>query len=94
MIIAWHSPCPWLADTIHGAVIMVAVWCMATLVIAYVRITIGNRIKTEWPHKNGMFYFGASNQLGILLGTIPIYILVNIFGLFVERQPCQAYCLA
>ncbi|CAF1488593.1 unnamed protein product [Rotaria magnacalcarata] len=62
-------------------------------VIAFVRITIGNRIKIGWNGDEGLFYFGASLQLGFLLGTTPVYLLINNFGMFIDRQPCQKYCI-
>ena len=92
VLIAWQSPCPWWADTTHGAVIIISAWLLSTLIIAYLRITIGNRIKTEWSDDRGMFYFGVSVQLGLLLGTVPSYVLVNVFHLFVAREDCRQYC--
>ena len=93
VLIAWQSPCPWWADTTHGAVVIISAWLLSTLIIAYLRITIGNRIKTEWSDERGMFYFGVSVQLGLLLGTVPSYVLVNVFHMFVARVDCQQYCL-
>jgi hypothetical protein len=90
--IAWQSPCPWWADTIHGAFILILVWFITTFIIAYVRITIGNRVRQQAKHNRAMFYFGASVQLGMFIGTVPIYSLINIFNLFLAREPCQPYC--
>ncbi|CAF1438629.1 unnamed protein product [Adineta steineri] len=89
---AWQSPCPWMADTLYGSIVMVTTWFLATLILAYIRIAIGNRIKMEWIDEKGMFYFGISTELGVILGTIPMFFLVNIFQIFVERLPCQTYC--
>lgn len=92
MVIAKQSPCPWWHDTIHGGAIMVLVWFVATVIIAYVRIAIGHRIKLEWEDEKGMFFFGVSIQLGLLLGSIPMYFLINVFGAFKDREPCHIYC--
>ena len=94
IIIAAQSPCPWWADTLHGAVIILVTWFAMTLIMAYVRITIGNRIKAEWANEKGMFYFGITIQLGLLIGAVPMYLLVNVFRVFTDRQPCQIYCVA
>jgi hypothetical protein len=94
IIIAFQSPCPWWADTLHGALIMLCNGFLLTLIIAYVRMTIGNRIKSEWANDKGMFYFGVTVQLGALIGTIPAYLLVNVFDVFTDRKPCQTYCVA
>ncbi|CAM4815209.1 unnamed protein product [Rotaria magnacalcarata] len=93
VIIATQSPCPWWSDTTHGAIIIVISWFLVTLIIAFLRITIGHRIKLEWKGDQGMFYFGASIQLGLLLGAIPMYFLVNVFNVFIDREPCVIYCL-
>lgn len=93
-IIAGQSPCPWLADTSQGAMMIITIWFIMSLTSGILRITIGNRIKSEWTDDKGMFYYGGTVQLGLLLGTIPIYMLINVFGLFIDRQPCQTYCLS
>ncbi|CAF0989427.1 unnamed protein product [Rotaria sp. Silwood1] len=93
-IIARQSPCPWLADTIQGALMIITVWFIMSLTSGFLRITIGNRIKSEWEDDKGMFYYGGTVQLGLLLGTIPIYILINVFGVFIDRKPCRAYCFS
>ena len=61
--------------------------------MTYIRFTIGNRIKSEWLYEKGMFYFGATDQIGSVLGAVPMYFLVNVFDLFTERKPCQLYCV-
>jgi hypothetical protein len=94
IIIAAQSPCPWLADSLHGALIMVVTKILTTVIIAYIRITIGNCIKAEWSNDDkGMFYFGATSQIGSVLGTIPMYLLINVFNVFTDRKPCQIYCV-
>jgi hypothetical protein len=94
IIIAAQSPCPWWADSLHGALIMVSTKILTTVIIAYIRITIGNCIKAEWSNDDkGMFYFGATSQIGSVLGTIPMYLLINVFNVFTDRKPCQIYCV-
>jgi len=90
--IAMQSPCPWLADSIQGACMIISVWFIMSVISGLLRISIGNRIKREWNGDEGMFYFGGTVQLGLFLGTIPTYLLINVFGLFVDRKPCQTYC--
>nr|ACI90374.1 G protein-coupled receptor-like protein [Philodina roseola] len=92
-IIAAQSPCPWLADTSTGALMIITVWFIMSFIGGFLRIAIGNRIKREWKNDKGMFYYGATAQLGLFLGTIPTYLLINVFEIFVDRQPCQSYCL-
>ena len=92
-VVAAQSPCPWLADSTAGALMIISVWFLMSFVSAFLRISIGNRIKIEWRNEQGMFYYGATAQLGLFFGTIPTYLLINVFEVFVDRQPCQSYCL-
>lgn len=92
-IIAGQSPCPWLADTTVGALMVISIWFLMSFVSGFLHITIGNRIKKEWKNEKGMFYYGCTSQLGLFLGTIPTYLLINIFEVFQDRKPCQSYCL-
>lgn len=91
--IAAQSPCPWWADTSHGAFITVFTRSSVTIIIDFTRIAIGNRIKREWSNEKGMFYFSATDEIGALLGTIPMYLLVNVFDVFIDRKPCEIYCV-
>ncbi len=93
-ILAGQSPCPWLADTTQGAFMIITIWFIMSLISGFLRITIGNRIKSEWMNDQGMFYYGGTVQLGMLLGTIPLYLFINVFDLFIDRKPCQTYCLS
>ncbi|UJR21035.1 hypothetical protein I4U23_024135 [Adineta vaga] len=93
-IIAKQSPCPWLADSTQGAAMIIVIWLLTSLISTFLRIIIGNRIKNEWDDDKGMFYFGGTAQLGLLLGAIPTYMLINVFDLFIERKPCQTYCIS
>ncbi|CAF2829512.1 unnamed protein product [Rotaria sp. Silwood2] len=93
-IIAGQSPCPWLADTKQGALMIITIWFIMSFTSGFLRITIGNRIKSEWASDKGMLYYGGTVQLGLLLGTIPIYLLINVFNVFIDRKPCQAYYLS
>jgi hypothetical protein len=93
-IIAGQSPCPWLADTIQGALMIITIWFIMSIISGLLRITIGNRIKSEWTDDKGMFYYGGTVQLGLFLGTIPVYLFINVFDLFIDRKPCQTYCLS
>ena len=93
-IIAGQSPCPWLADTIQGALMIIITWFFMATISCMLRIIIGNRIKSEWKDEKGMFYYGGTAQLGLFLGTIPVYLFINVFDLFTDRKPCQIYCLS
>lgn len=93
-VIASQSPCPWLADSIQGAVMIITIWLMMSLISSFVHISVGNRIKSDWKDETGMFYYGGTAQLGMFLGSIPMFLLINIFPVFTDRKPCQTYCVS
>ena len=93
-VIASQSPCPWLADTTQGALMIITIWLIMSLISSFLHISVGNRIKSEWKEETGMFYYGATAQLGLFLGTIPMFILINVFSIFTDRKPCQTYCVS
>ena len=83
LVIAVQSPCPWWADTFFGAFVVVTMQFLSYVIIAYVRIAIGNQINEQCSNPKGLFYFGVSGQLGLALGTIPTYLLVDVFSVFI-----------
>jgi len=91
--IAFQSPCPIWADTLHGGILMTCAWFLSSFTLAYVRIASGNRIKLAWKKQNGLFYFGLSVQLGIIFGVVPMYLVINVYKLLEDREPCKSYCL-
>jgi riboflavin transporter 2 len=93
IIIAFQSPCPIWADTLHGGIIMTVAWFISSFILAYVRVASGNRIKLAWTKENGLFYFGLSVQMGMIFGVVPMYLIINVYGLLKDRQPCVTYCL-
>jgi riboflavin transporter 2 len=93
IIVAFQSPCPIWADTLHGGIIMTAAWFISSLVLAYIRVCSGNRIKLAWSKRSGLFHFGLSVQMGIIFGVLPMYLVINVYELLKDRQPCVTYCL-
>ena len=77
VIIVAQSPCPCWTDSLHGALITVFPQISTAVFFAYIRITIGNCIEAEWSNDKGMFYFGATAQIGSLVGSIPMYSLIG-----------------
>ena len=94
LLVALLSPCPPLHDSTAGAVIVVACYFLTYLVLYYIRLVIGNRIRQEYKRESGLFWLGAASQMGSLVGAIPMYLLVNTFSVFQSRNVCQAYCLS
>jgi riboflavin transporter 2 len=93
IIVAFQSPCPIWADTLHGGIIMITAWFISSFVLGYIRVASGNRIKLAWKNDNGLFYFGLSVQLGLIFGVVPMYLVINVYQILKDRHPCITYCL-
>ena len=93
IVLAFQSPCPIWADTVHGGIIMITAWFLSSFILSYVRIASGNWIKLAYAGENGLFYYGVSVQMGLVFGSIPMYLVINIFELLQDRSPCVTYCL-
>jgi len=92
MIVAFLSPCPPLHDTVGGGILIISCYFCSHLILYYIRLVIGNRIRQEYRHESGLFWLGASSQMGTLLGAIPMFLLVNVYEVFESRYACQDYC--
>ncbi|CAF1331561.1 unnamed protein product [Didymodactylos carnosus] len=90
--IAFNSPCPILHDTVKGGILVTFIWCIIIFIVGYVRIRIGNIIKTSWPKQNGLYIYGLTTQIGYCLGSIPLFFIINVFKLLKDREPCVKYC--
>jgi riboflavin transporter 2 len=91
LIWALKSPCPPLVNTIQGNILVLIIWLSTFIFLGYPRLVIANYVRAH--SSNGMFWFGASVQLGSLVGSIIAYILVETFSVFKEQVPCkQAQC--
>ena len=92
-VAAFLSPCPPLHDSVGGGVLIISCYFLSYLCLYYVRLVIGNRIRQQYPRESGLFWYGASSQMGSLVGAIPMFLLVNVFNVFKSRNVCEHYCL-
>jgi hypothetical protein len=87
LVISFKSPCPPFVNTTKGNVLVLLIWLSTYILIGYPRLVIANYVRAH--SSNGMFWFGASVQLGALIGSIVAYLLVETFSLFQEQLPCE-----
>jgi riboflavin transporter 2 len=93
IIVAFLSPCPPLHDSTGGGILIIICYFFANLLFYYIRLVIGNQIRREYQHESGLFWLGATSQMGSLVGAIPMFLLINVYKIFKSRNICQAYCL-
>ena len=67
-----------------GIVFVLIIWLSTFVLLGYSRLVIANYIRTS-NSSNGMLWFGANVQFGVLIGSIVAYLIVNTFSLFKEQ---------
>jgi hypothetical protein len=77
IIIAAQNPCPWWGDTVHGPFTVTFAHVLSILFIAYIGITIGDRIIDQWSNEKSLFYFDITVQLGLVFGGYHSNISIN-----------------
>ncbi|CAF4543740.1 unnamed protein product [Rotaria sp. Silwood2] len=88
VFLCFKSPCPPFANTIRGSVLVLLIWLSTYIFIGYPRLVMANYLRIHSP--NGMFWFGVSNQVGALIGSVAAYLLVETFSQFKEKLPCES----
>ncbi|CAD5220730.1 unnamed protein product [Bursaphelenchus okinawaensis] len=92
LIIALHSPYPWLHETKIGSVLIILLTMTVYFVGHYCRnmlFEVIRRTSTNEDLKHRRLVFGGfAGQVGCLLATIIIFPTINIFELFKSVPPC------
>ncbi|CAF4717141.1 unnamed protein product, partial [Rotaria sp. Silwood2] len=70
------------------SVLVLLIWLSTYIFIGYSRLVMAYYLRIHSP--NGMFYFGVSNQVGALVGSVAAYLLVETFSQFKEKLPCES----
>lgn len=87
LFVSFQSPCPPWVGTTKGSILILIIWLCTYIFLGYPRLVIANYVRIH--SSNGMFWYGVQVQIGALIGSIIAYLLVETFGLFRERIPCE-----
>lgn len=89
LALAALSPTPPLLGHGGGA-IMVAAWVLSVGVLTYVKVTIASILRRQ-KEKGGrnLFLFGVFTQIGSTIGSVIMFVLINVNNLFVPYYPCS-----
>ncbi|XP_067824851.1 riboflavin transporter 2 [Heptranchias perlo] len=90
MSMAALSPCPWLAQSQAGMVLIVLSWVLFVGSLSYVKVMIGIVLRDEGH--SALVWCGAVVQLGSMLGALTMFPLVSVYGLFRSGDPCNTKC--
>ena len=104
IFIASESPCPILAGTIEGSIMIVGLISIFSLTSTLVKVAIANDLRSKERNRSDLFsfikslkyffskyllWFGAITQLGSLGGALIAFVLSQN-NVFTAGYPCQS----
>ncbi|GAB1598098.1 solute carrier family 52, riboflavin transporter, member 3-A-like [Argonauta hians] len=86
LTLAALSPNPYFKNEDYGSVILILTWCLVAVFITYSKLSIATIFRLQG--KKGMYWYGAISQAGSAVGSIIMFILVNVLHLFISADAC------
>lgn len=90
MAMAAMSPCPLFQGTLTGEILIVLSWLCFTGALSYVKVMVGVILRDR--SHSALVWCGAAAQMGSLLGSVTMFPLVNVHGLFQSGDFCDSQC--
>ncbi|CAD5208658.1 unnamed protein product [Bursaphelenchus xylophilus] len=88
-VLALQSPKPWGVGTVYGPVFSVLVSIFTALLHAYGRTILTSVIREDAPHNESrLFWCGVFMQVGSFIGSLIMFPIVNVAGLFESAPLC------
>ncbi|KAG8195539.1 hypothetical protein JTE90_019527 [Oedothorax gibbosus] len=87
MATAVLSPNPPLVDSAIGPYLVVTCWVSFMFVFSYVKTMVTIMLGDHWGHR-ALFWCGAVTQGGAVVGTLLMFLLVNVFNVFHDGGEC------
>lgn len=64
-------------------------WILAVGTLTYAKVSIACILRLEADSgSRNLFWFGVSTQIGSTVGSVIMFVLVNIYSLFQAYYPC------
>lgn len=86
LVLAVYSPTPPLVENIGGSILAVASYVVVYLLLTFSKVTIATIFRYEG--RKALLWCGAAQQLGSAIGAAIMFVLVNIYKLFMQKYPC------
>lgn len=88
LTLAALSPNPFLRDESLGAVLLILSWILVAGFFSYTKVCIAVIFRTQG--RRGLLWYGAVTQAGSAVGSIIMFVLVNIFQFFMSAPVCPS----
>ncbi|TKS76809.1 Solute carrier family 52, riboflavin transporter, member 3-A [Collichthys lucidus] len=90
MAMAAMSPCPLLQGSAVGETLIVLLWLFFTGTLTYVKVMVGVILRDR--SHIALVWCGAASQMGSLVGSVIMFVLVNEHKLFKSGDFCNTKC--
>ncbi|XP_073326535.1 solute carrier family 52, riboflavin transporter, member 3-A [Pagrus major] len=90
LAMAAMSPCPLLQGSVVGEMLIVLSWLFFTGTMTYVKVMVGVILRDR--SHIALVWCGAAAQMGSLVGSVTMFPLVNVYGLFKSGDFCNTKC--
>ncbi|XP_075948043.1 solute carrier family 52, riboflavin transporter, member 3-A [Anarhichas minor] len=90
MAMAAMSPCPLLQGSVAGEMIIVLSWLFFNGTLSYVKVMVGVILRDR--SHSALVWCGAAQQMGSLVGSVTMFPLINVYGLFKSGDFCSTQC--
>ncbi|RUS70759.1 hypothetical protein EGW08_021478 [Elysia chlorotica] len=82
------SPNPPLVGMAAGTTVVVLCWILVIFFLTYTKVCIATVCRKEGQGKRALLWVGAFTQLGSLVGALVTFVLVNVYKIFIQGNPC------
>lgn len=82
------SPDPPLRGTTAGEALIVSIWVTLTALYMYIKVALATLLRGS-EGKRGLFWFGASTQIGSATGGVLSFIIINFTNVFHSINQCE-----
>ena len=88
IVLAALSPTPPLMES-GGEYILIVIWILSVSFMTYTKVTIASILRRQKGRGGrNLFWYGVSTQIGSTVGSVGIFVLLNVYNLFEQYRPC------
>ncbi|GFS04843.1 solute carrier family 52, riboflavin transporter, member 3 [Elysia marginata] len=82
------SPNPPLVGMMAGTTVLVLCWILVVFVLTYSKVCIASTFREEGQGRKALLWVGAFTQMGSLAGALVAFLLINVYKVFTQGNPC------
>ncbi|GFN77968.1 solute carrier family 52, riboflavin transporter, member 2 [Plakobranchus ocellatus] len=83
------SPNPPLVGITAGTTVLVLCWVLVVFFLTYTKVCIATVFRKGGRGPRALLWVGAFTQIGSLAGALVTFLLVNVYKVFTQGNPCR-----